>query len=108
MPNIKPIYIQISVNLLVFFNKYGEDKKITSEIELPSTLSMTHNLTQSELDKIIIQCTLEHRIQTIEMRESGWRFQRINTMRISFYKSGNLKCSSSVRVPLRVSVLINV
>ena len=43
----------------VFFNKYGEDKEITSEIELPNTLSITHNSTQSEIDNINIQWTLE-------------------------------------------------
>ena len=72
------------LTFLVLFNKYGEDNEITSEIELSITLSITHNLTQGEIHSINIQCTLENRIQGIEMKEVGWNFQRNNTMRISF------------------------
>ena len=56
---------------LVLFNKNGEDNEITSEVELPFTLSISHNLTQSEIDNINIKWTLENRIQIIEMKESG-------------------------------------
>ena len=79
---------QYQLTVLVLFNKYGEDDEITSKIELPITLSITHILTQSEIDTISVQSTLEDRIQSVEMKKSGWNFQRINTMGISFYKSG--------------------
>ena len=68
---------------------------------------MTHNLTQSELDKVNIQWILENRIQTIEMRDSAWKFQRSNTMELSFYKLGELNGSIYVNVPLRNSALLN-
>ena len=42
------------LTFLVIFNKYGENNEITSEIELPITLSITHNLTQSEMDNFDI------------------------------------------------------
>ena len=42
---------------LVLFNKYGEDNEITSEVQLPITLGITHNLTQTEIDNINIQWT---------------------------------------------------
>ena len=32
------------LTFLVFFNKNGEDNDITSEIEIPITLGITHNL----------------------------------------------------------------
>ena len=96
------------LTFLVLFNKSGEDNEITSEIELPITLSNTHNLTQSQIDNINIRWDLENRIQSIEMKESGWNFQRINTMGISFYKSGELNRSSYVKVPLRSSAILNI
>ena len=90
------------LNFIVLFNKFGEEDEIISEIELPITLSITDNLTQSEIDNIIIQWTLENTIQAVEMEESGWNFQRINTLSISFYKSGELNGSSYVKNPLRI------
>ena len=39
---------------LLLFNKHGEDNEKISEIELPITLSINHNLTQSDFDNIII------------------------------------------------------
>ena len=42
------------------------------------------------------------------MKESGWKYQKINTMGISFYKSGKLICSSYVKIHSRSSALVNV
>ena len=42
------------------------------------------------------------------MKESGWIFQRINKMAISFYKSGELNGSSYVKVPSRNSAIFNI
>ena len=50
---IKQCKFKYQLNFLVFFNKYGEDHEITNEIVLLITLSNTHNLTQSEIDKVI-------------------------------------------------------
>ena len=93
---------------LNFFNKYGEDDEITSETELPITLRITHNLTQSEIDSINIQSALEFWIQSVEMKESGWNFQRINTMGISFYKSGKLKSSKYVKILSEVQLFLKI
>ena len=93
---------------MVLPNKYGEDYEVTSEKELPITLSITHNLTQSEIDKIIIQWSLESRIQSKEMKEFGWNFSRINTMGISIYKSGELKSSSYVKILFRSNALVKL
>ena len=96
------------LTFLVLINKYGEDNEILSEIELPITLSITHNLTHSEKDNFNNQWTLENRIQSIGKRESGWNFQRINTMGRSFYISGELNSSSYVKRPLRSNALVNI
>ena len=58
------------VSFLATFKKYGEDGELINQIELPNTLSMTRNLTQSEIDNIYFQWTLENGIQTIESQES--------------------------------------
>ena len=79
---------------LVLFNKYGEDIETPSEIELPITLSNTHNLTQPEIDNINIQWTLEIRIQSVELKNSGWNYRKINRMGTSFFESGELNGSS--------------
>ena len=41
------------------------------------------------------------------MKDSGWTFQRINTMSTSFCKSGELNGSSYIKIPLRSSALVN-
>ena len=79
---------------LVLLNRNGKDNEKTSEIDLAITLSFTHKLKKSEKDKIRIQWTLENKVQSIKMKEYGWNFQRINTMGISFYLSGELNGSS--------------
>ena len=51
---------------------------------------------------------LENRIQGIEMKESGWNFQKFNTMGVSFFKLGELNGSSYVKLPLRSKALVNI
>ena len=69
--------IKYQVTFLLLNNKHREKGEITNRIQLPVTLSMTDNLTHSEMKKINTQWTLENRIQTIEIKESGWTFKEI-------------------------------
>ena len=57
--------------------------------------------------KINIQWTLVNRIQSVEMKESGWNFQRINTMGKSFDHDGDQNGSSYVKITLRCSAKLN-
>ena len=41
------------------------------------------------------------------MNKSGWRLDKINSMRIFFYKTGELKGSSYVKIPMRRSAILN-
>ena len=93
---------------MVLFHKHGEDIEVTSETELPITLSITHKLTQCEIDINNIQWTLEKRIQSIEMKEPCWNFQRINTISILFYKSGELNGSRYFKIRSRSSAKFNI
>ena len=46
---------------------------------------------------------MDLRRKSIKTQLSGWIFQRINSMKISFHKSGELNGSSYVKVSLRSS-----
>ena len=93
---------------MVLSNKYGEEGEITSQIELPIFLTITEILTQSALNNIDLQWTGENKVQNIEMKKSGWKYQKINSMSIKFYETGILNGSSNVKNPLRFSALVNM
>ena len=93
---------------MLLFCKFEEDDDIRREAEMTVNLNMTNNLTQSQIDNVDIQWDLEARKQNLEMRESGWDFQRVNSMTISFYNTGNMDGSSYVKVPLRSSAIKNI
>ena len=42
------------------------------------------------------------------MKKSGWRFDKINTMTVNFYKTGELNVSNYVKVPLRTNAILNI
>ena len=66
-------------------------------------LKINKNLTESDIDKIDVRSQLEHQIQIQETKESGWIFDKINSMQISFYKTTEFDGTSYVRIPLRTS-----
>ena len=92
---------------MLFFYKFEEDGDIRKEAEMTVNLNMINNLTQSEIDNVDIQWDLEARKQNLEMGESGWIFQRFNSMTISYYNTGNMDGSSYVKIPLRSSAIVN-
>ena len=72
------------LSFMLLFNKFEEDGDIRKEAEMVVNLSMVNKLTKSEIDNANIQWEVEARKQKLEMRESGWPFQRVNSMTISF------------------------
>ena len=42
------------------------------------------------------------------MNDSGWRFDKINSMIIYFYKTGELNGSNYVQIPLRSNAILNI
>ena len=42
------------------------------------------------------------------MKESGWIFDKFNSMKKSFYKTGELNGTSYVKIPLRSSAILNI
>ena len=66
------------------------------------------NLTQSDHDKIDINSQLQHQIEKQEMKDSGWRFDIINSMIIVFYNTGETNGRSFVKILLRSNAISNV
>ena len=71
-------------------------------------LKVNHNSTESDIDNIDVRSQLEHQIQIQESKESGWIFDKINSMKISFYKTEELNGTSYVKVLLRSNVILNI
>ena len=90
------------------FYKINEEDQRSDEIELFSNLNINNNLTESDINNIDIKSQLEHQIQSQETKESGWIFDKINSMKIRFYKTDELNGSSYVKIPLRSNALINI
>ena len=42
------------------------------------------------------------------MKDSGWRIDKINSMTIYFYKTGELNGSNYVKMPLRSNATLNI
>ena len=64
------------------FDKQDEDKRVLYETELFNKLNFNHNFTQTDIDRII--SPLEHQVQQQEMKDSGWRFDKINSTTLYF------------------------
>ena len=90
------------------FYKINEEDQRNNEIEKYINLKINHDLTESDIDNIDIKSQLEHQIQVQEMKESGWIFDKINSMKLSFYKTTELNGTSYVKIPLRSSALLNI
>ena len=90
------------------FDKQDEDDQVLDEIELFFNLNFNHNLTQTDIDNIDVKSPLEHQIQQQEMKDSRWRFDKINSRTIYFYKTGELNGSIYVKIPLRSNANLNI
>ena len=90
------------------FYKINEEGQRDNEIELYINLKINHNLTESDIDNIDVRSQLEHQIQIQETKESGWIFDKINSMKISLYKTTEMDGTSYVKIPLRSSAILNI
>ena len=90
------------------FDKQDEDGQLLDEIELFINLNMNYNITQSDIDIIIITFSLEHQIQKQEMKDSGWRFDKLYSMTIYFYETTEMNGSNYIKIPLRSNAILNV
>ena len=70
-------------------------------------MCINHNLTETDTNNIDVKSPLKHQIQQKETKNSGWRFDKINSMTIYFYKTGELNGSIFVKIPLRINAILN-
>ena len=89
-------------------DKQDEDNQVLDETELFINLKIKHSLTESDLDEIDVRSSLEHQIQQQKMKDSGWRFEKNNSMTVYFYKTGQLNGSIYVKNPLRSNAILNI
>ena len=71
-------------------------------------MKINHKLAETDIDNIDVKSQLEHQIQIQKPKEDGWIFDKIISMKIRFYKTGELDGTSYVRIPLRSNALINI
>ena len=90
------------------FHKINEEDQRSDETELFNDLNFNHNFTENKIDEIDRKSQLDHQIQIQETKESGWIFEKTNSLRIRFYKTGELNGSSFVKIPLRSNALLNI
>ena len=116
MKKLSIIYARI-INQFIFkyqtvfparFDKQDENDQVLDETELFINLNNNHNLTQTDIDNIDVESPLGHQIQQQEMKDSGWRFDKINSMTVYFYKTGELNNSIYAKIPLRSNASLNI
>ena len=88
------------------FYKINEEDQRNNEIELYKKLKFNNNLTESDIDNIDVRSQLERQTQIQETKETGWIFDKINSMKISFYKTTELDGTSHVKIPLRSNAIL--
>ena len=90
------------------FYKINEEDHRDNHIELYINLKINNNLTESDIAHTDVRSQLEHQFQMQELKESGWIFDKINSMKISFYKTTELDGTSYVKIPLRSNAILNI
>ena len=90
------------------FYRIIEEDQWSDEPEKFRTLNINHNLTKSDFDNTDVKSQLENQIQIQETKESVWIFDKTNSLKIKFYKTGELNDSSYVKIPLRFSAVMNI
>ena len=69
---------------------------------------MNHNLIETDSNNIDFKSQLENQIQIQETKEFGWIIDKINSTKISFYKTGKINGSSYVKFPLRSNAILKI
>ena len=90
------------------FDKQNEPNQILDETELFVNLNINQNSTESDINNIDVKPQLAHQNQIQETKDSGWIFDKINSMRIRLYKTNELNGSSYIKIPLRSSAILNI
>ena len=90
------------------FHKTNEEDQRSEETDIFINLNINHNSTESDINNIGAKSQLEHQIQIQEIKESGGIFDKINSLKIKFYKTGELNGSNFAKFPLRSNAILNI
>ena len=90
------------------FDKQDEDGQLLDETELFINLKINHNLTETDINNKNVVSPLEYQKQQQEMKKSGWRFDKINSMTVCFYKTNEINGSNYIKIPLRSNAILNI
>ena len=71
-------------------------------------MKINQSLTEKDLDKLAIKSPLEHQIQQQEVKDSGRKIDRNNSMVIYFYKTGEINSQHHFKIPLRSNARLNI
>ena len=66
------------------YDKQNEDNQVLDETQLFNKLNFNHILTETDINIIDVKSPLEHQKQQQEMKDSGWRFDKINSLIVFF------------------------
>ena len=88
------------------FYKLNEEDQRSDEIELFINFNIKNDLTESDIKITDTKPQLNHQIENQETKDSGWIIDRLNPMKISFYKTSELNGSSYVKIPLRSNAIL--
>ena len=64
------------------FDKQDEDDQVLDQIDLYIVLSINRNFRESDIDIIDIRSQTEQQTENKQSKDSGWRFDKINSMTI--------------------------
>ena len=67
------------------FYKINEEDRRSDENDLSNILNFNNNLTETDIDNIDVKSQLGHQIQIQETKESGWIFDKYNSMKLRFF-----------------------
>ena len=77
------------------------------EIDLFINLNVNQKLTESDICSFDVISPIENQFQKQETKNSGWIFDKNNSMKIYFYKTTELNSFGYVKTRLRSSAFLN-
>ena len=71
-------------------------------------MNIIQKLTETDIDNIDVRSQIEHQVQIQETKGSGWIFDKIISMKIGFYKPGEINGLRYVKTSLRSNAILNL
>ena len=93
---------------LARFDKQDEDNQVLDETEFFINLNINHIITETDINNFNVVSPLEYQKQQQEMKDSGRRFDKINSMTTYFYKTTEMNGLNYVKIPLRTNAILKI